>query len=213
MPLSSDEVQRDLTPMRRRAMLENIETLPPGGDGNLLLDLAHGETLTAVSALIVTVNEENGMARPRIKHKTWVVVADGGRALVMRNDGDATSPRLTVLRKYGDHIPPTREQGSDKPGRTNASVGVNRSAMEQTDWHRQAEDSLMREVASDLLADLRRQEFSKLILAAAPIALGTLRRAMSDELKAAILAEVDKDLTKMPVPEIGAALAKALEAA
>ena len=44
MPLSSDEVQRDLTPMRRRAMLENIETLPPGGDGNLLLDLAHGET-------------------------------------------------------------------------------------------------------------------------------------------------------------------------
>ena len=92
-------------------------------------------------------------------------------------------------------------------------VGVNRSAMEQTDWHRQAEDSLMREVASDLLADLRRQEFSKLILAAAPIALGTLRRAMSDELKAAILAEVDKDLTKMPVPEIGAALAKALEAA
>src|SRR5437588_8960639 len=96
------EVQRDLTPMRRRAMLENIETLPPGGDGNLFLDLAHGETLTAVSALIVTVNEENGMARPRIKHKTWVVVADGGRALVMRNDGDATSPRLTVMPKYGE---------------------------------------------------------------------------------------------------------------
>src|SRR5205085_12458419 len=109
---------------------------------------------------IILWQEENGMAKPRIKHKTWVVVADGGRALIMRNDGDAVSPRLTVLRKYGDHVPPTREQGSDKPGRTNASVGVNRSAMEQTDWHRQAEDSLMREVADDLLADLRRQEFS-----------------------------------------------------
>jgi protein required for attachment to host cells len=153
------------------------------------------------------------MAKPRIKHNTWVVVADGGRALVMRNDGDAEAPRLTVLRKYGEYIPPTREQGTDKPGRTNASVGVNRSAMEQTDWHRQAEDKLMREVADDLAADLRRQEFAGLILAAAPVALGTLRKAMSDELKAAIVAEVDKDLTKMPVPEIGATLAKTLEAA
>src|SRR5207248_8310255 len=105
------------------------------------------------------------MARPRIKYKTWVVVADGGRALVMRNDGDATSPRLTVLRKYSEHIPPTHEQGTDKPGRTNASVGIARSAMEQTDWHQQAEDNMMREVAGDLLADLRRQEFSELILA------------------------------------------------
>jgi protein required for attachment to host cells len=153
------------------------------------------------------------MAKPRIKHNTWVVVADGGRALVMRNDGDALSPKLTVLRKYGDHVPRTHEQGSDKPGRTNASVGVNRSAMEQTDWHRQAEDSLLHEVAGDLLADLRRQEFSSLILAAAPIALGTLRRSMSDELKSAIVAEVDKDLTKMPVPDISATLLKVLDEA
>src|SRR5947199_409117 len=103
------------------------------------------ETLKAGWALFFIATRRLGMAKPRIKHKTWVVVADGGRALIMRNDGDAGSPRLTVLRKYGDHVPPTREQGSDKPGRTNASVGVNRSAMEQTDWHRQAEDSLMRE--------------------------------------------------------------------
>jgi protein required for attachment to host cells len=156
---------------------------------------------------------EHGMAKPRIKHNTWVVVADGGRALIMRNDGDAEAPQLTVLRKHSEHVPRTREQGSDKPGRTNASVGVNRSAMEQTDWHQQAEDNLMREVAEGLLADLRRQEFSSLILAAAPVALGTLRRAMSDEVKSKIVAEVDKDLTKMPVPEIGATLAKALEAA
>ena len=153
------------------------------------------------------------MAKPRIKHNIWVVVADGGRALVMRNDGDAVSPRLTVLRRYGGHNPPTREQGSDKPGRTNASVGIIRSSMEQPDWHRKVEDELMREVANDLLTDLRRREFSSLILAAAPIALGTLRQAMSDELKSAIVAEVDKDLTKMPVSDIAAALARTLEAA
>jgi protein required for attachment to host cells len=153
------------------------------------------------------------MAKPRIKHNTWVVVADGGRALIMRNDGDAQAPQLSVLRKHSEDVPRTREQGTDKPGRTNASVGTNRSAMEQTDWHQQAEDNFMREVADELLADLRRQAFSSLIIAAAPTALGTLRRAMNDEVKAKIVAEIDKDLTKMPTPEIAAALAKALETA
>jgi protein required for attachment to host cells len=152
------------------------------------------------------------MAKPRIKHKSWIVVADGGRALIMRNDGDAQAPKLTVVRKYGEQVPPTRDQGTDKPGRTNASVGINRSAMEQTDWHRQAEERFMQELADDLALMLRRQEFDKLILAAAPVALGTLRRAMSAELKAAIIAEVDKDFTKMPVPDIGQALGKALDA-
>ena len=69
----------------------------------------------------------------------------------------------------------------------------------------------MRELAGDLLAGLRKGEFSSLILAAAPIALGELRRQMHEELKPAIVAEVDKDLTKMPVPQIAAALSKALE--
>jgi protein required for attachment to host cells len=152
------------------------------------------------------------MAKPRIKHNTWVVVADGSRALVMRNDGDAEYPRLTVLRKYDERNPPTRDQGSDKPGRTNASVGINRSSMEQTDWHRRAEDEFLRGLARDLLADLRRNSFTSLILAAAPIALGTLRQAVSDELKATIIAEVDKDLTRMTVVDISATLVKALEA-
>ena len=42
------------------------------------------------------------MAKPRIKHNTWVVAADGGRALVMCNEGDAEFPRLAVLRTYGE---------------------------------------------------------------------------------------------------------------
>jgi len=71
--------------------------------------------------------------------------------------------------------------------------------MEQTDWHQQTEDRFIQQVADELLADLRRRQFSSLILAAAPTALGVLRRAMSDEVKATIVAEVDKDLTRMPL--------------
>lgn len=137
------------------------------------------------------------MAKPRIKHNTWVVAADGGRALVMRNEGDAEFPRLSVLRTYGE------ASGQGGPTRPEA-----RSDEETA---RPREDRLMRELAGDLLAGLRKGEFSSLIIAAAPIALGTLRREMHEELKSTILAEVDKDLTKMPLPEIAAALSKALE--
>ncbi|MFL5259056.1 MAG: host attachment protein [Hyphomicrobiales bacterium] len=138
------------------------------------------------------------MAKPRIKHNTWVVAADGGRALVMRNEGDAEFPRLAVLRTYGE------ASGQGGP------AGPQARSDEETGRPR-GEDRLMRELAGDLLAGLRKGEFSSLIIAAAPIALGELRRQMHEELKPAILAEVDKDLTKMPVPEIAAALAKALE--
>jgi protein required for attachment to host cells len=153
------------------------------------------------------------MAKPRLKHNTWIVVADGGRALIMRNDGDAEAPNFSVVRKYGEHVPPTREQGTDKPGRTNASVGVNRSAIEQTDFHAQAEERFLREIAAVLTRDHRNGQFASLVVAAAPIALGVLRRAMSEDVKKAVMFEIGKDFTKMPVHEIEQALSKALEAA
>jgi protein required for attachment to host cells len=138
------------------------------------------------------------MAKPRMKHNTWVVAADGLRALVMRNEGDAEFPRLVVLRTYGE--------ASGQGGTARPQAGSD----DETSRPR-GEDDLMRELAGDLLAGLRRSEFSALNIAAAPIALGALRREMHEALKSAIIAEVDKDLTKMPVPEIAAALSKALE--
>jgi len=153
------------------------------------------------------------MVADRVNHKDWIVVTDGGRALVLRNDGDAQNILLTVLRTYERDIPPTREIRSDKPGRTRTSVGPGRSAMEPTDFHQQEEDWLMVEVAADLAEDLRQQNFSKLVVAAAPTALGTLRKAMNEELRKAVVAEVPKDFTNMNLVKLGAALSQALEAA
>ncbi|TMJ35352.1 MAG: host attachment protein [Alphaproteobacteria bacterium] len=141
------------------------------------------------------------MLADRVNHKDWIVVTDGGRALVMRNDGDAQA------------IPPTRDLGTDKPGRTHASVGPGRASMEPTDFHQQAEDRLMAEVAADLAEDLRQQNFSALVVAAAPTALGALRKAMSDELRKAVVAEIPKDFTNMNLVKLGVALSHALEAA
>jgi protein required for attachment to host cells len=153
------------------------------------------------------------MAADRLNHKDWVVVTDGGRALILRNDGDAQNVLLTVLRKYDQYVPPTREIGTDRPGRTHSSVGPGRSSMEPTDFHQQAEDRLMTEVAADLAEDLRQQEFSTLVVAAAPAALGALRKAMSDELRKTVIAEVPKDFINMNLVKLGRALSQALEAA
>ena len=85
---------------------------------------------------------------------TRVLVADGAQALVLRNDGDGAFPNLRLERSYGQDNPATREQGSDKPGRTNDSLG-RRSAMENTDWHKVAEDRFVQGIADDMAKDLQ----------------------------------------------------------
>ena len=153
------------------------------------------------------------MTFARLKRNDWVLVSDGGRALVMRNDGKLGDPKLIMLRKHDQDTPPTRDLGTDRPGRTHTGVGLGRSAMEPTDLHQQAEDRLMTDVAAGLAEDLRLQKFSSLVVAAAPTALGALRKAMSDELKKAVIAEIPKDFTKMNLTQLGGALSQALEAA
>lgn len=152
------------------------------------------------------------MAVYRLKHKDWIVATDGGRALIMRNDGTTAEPRLTMLRKHDQDVPPTRDLGTDKPGRTHARIGPGRAAIEPTDLHQQAEDRLMADVAAALLSDLQQQNFESLVIAAAPTALGALRKAMHDELRKTVVAEVPKDFTKLPLPQLGPALSQALEA-
>jgi hypothetical protein len=69
-----------------------------------------------------------------LKHDGWVVVADGERALFLKNKGDAMHPQLTVFREMEQENPPDREQGTDRPGRVNGG-GAQRSSVEETDWH------------------------------------------------------------------------------
>jgi len=148
----------------------------------------------------------------RLAHHIRVLVADGAHALVFRNDGDAQAPNLKLVRGYEQDNPATRDQGSDRPGRTNDSMG-RRSAMETTDWHRIAEDRFIQRVADDMERDLTNGEFEKLIVAVPPIALGEFRKATSAAVSKSTILEIDKDLTKHPVPEIEKLVMKALEAA
>lgn len=142
------------------------------------------------------------MTRISVPWKSWVVVADGARALFLQNDGDAELLNLRVAENYSHADEPTREIGTDRPGRAHQSVGFGRSAMEETDFHAEAEETFLKTVADRINAMVYAKDMKGYVLIAPPAALGVLRKNLNDASSAAMTAEVTKDLTKMPVGDI-----------
>jgi len=142
------------------------------------------------------------MSKLKIDQGEWVVVCDGRKALILENIGDHISPNLRTaeVREHQDAM--THEQGTDSPGRVFASVGTARSAVEQTDWHDQAERQFLNELVTRLDLALRNGETKSLILVAPPRALGMLRQAYTAPVRGALREEIDKDLVKVPVYDI-----------
>jgi protein required for attachment to host cells len=138
----------------------------------------------------------------KIRAGEWVVVCDGAKALILENAGDATFPNLKTREVHEQDDAKTHEQGTDAPGRTFQSVGSRRSAVEQADWHDQAEQRFLIELAKRLDAAVTAGETKSMIIVAPPRALGVLRQAYPNALRDAVKAEIDKDYVKMPVHEI-----------
>jgi len=138
-----------------------------------------------------------------IPHDAVVFVGDGQKALFLRNRGDDRFPNLTTERVFGEKDLPTREQGTDRPGRAFKRAGTNlRSAVEDTDWHELEKHRFADHVAAALEQLVRSQNVKHVVVVAPPRTLAELRRAFHDDVKRRIVAEVDKDLTKHPVWEI-----------
>jgi protein required for attachment to host cells len=147
-------------------------------------------------------SEEVNMADIRVPRKSWVVVCDGGKALIMQNDGDAGGLELSVKETLSQPNEPDRELGTGKPGRTHASDGMSGSAVGETDWHEQAEVEFLKQVASRLDLLVREKDARRIVLVAPPRALGTLRANLTPSTQAAITAELAKDYTNLPVGQI-----------
>jgi protein required for attachment to host cells len=130
-----------------------------------------------------------------IPNDALVFVGDGRKARFLRNRGTRNEVDLVVERVVELDNPPTREQGTDRPGRLHGSDGVSRSAIEETDWHHQAEQRFAADMADELYRMGHSQEFVTLIVVAPPKMLGDLRAALHPEVAKRIIAEVPKDLT------------------
>ena len=150
--------------------------------------------------------------------KTWALIADGARARILENDGtvhrrtsgsgqsdgEASHEWMPLERLVfqGDHSS-THDLMSDRQGRSFSPAGSGRSALEpQTDPHRQQKTKFANYLADMLAEQLQAGAYSRLIIAAAPVTLGDLRRAISDKVRATVIAEFANDLTKIPNNEI-----------
>ena len=142
------------------------------------------------------------MMEIQIPPNALVMVGDGARALFLRNRGTRAQVDLVLERQVDHEHPPTREQGTDRPGRRPGSDGVSQSAVGETDFHQLAEQKFAARIAEDLYRMGHAQEFAALVVVAPPRMLGDLRAALHPEVTQRIVAEIPKDLTGHPLPEI-----------
>jgi protein required for attachment to host cells len=134
----------------------------------------------------------------KLPHGTWVIVADGRKALLLANEDDAAYPDLRVSRLFeSPPNPRTSVQGADRPGRKFFSH--RRSAVGQTDWHRLGEAQFAAKLVDTLFTGPLP---AALILVAPPAFLAELRKQLPKQARSIVLAEIDKDFTHLPADEI-----------
>ncbi|HEY8212758.1 MAG TPA: host attachment family protein [Methylocystis sp.] len=138
----------------------------------------------------------------------WVLVGDGRRALFFQNHGDAELLDLRVVETRIDENPATREQGSDKPGRSFASKGGVRSAVDDADWHELEEERFARAMADRINQAAESGELSAIAIVAPPKSLGEIRKELSVKAQGKVIGELAKDLTRHPLKDIEKALTR-----
>lgn len=130
----------------------------------------------------------------RVRTGTLVLVADGRKMRLFKNTGPAGSVQLTLLLQLEEENPPSREHGSDAPGRTHSSHGERRSSYSETDWHDKAEADFSIRVAMDLETAADKNSASDIIVIAGQRTLGNLRKHYGRTTQANIKAELNRDL-------------------
>jgi protein required for attachment to host cells len=144
---------------------------------------------------------------PVISHNALVLIGDGQKALFLRNKGTAHQVKLEVEQILQQDNPATREQGTDRPGRSLSSVGTARSAVEEVDWHHIAKERFAGEIAEALYRHAHDNRFDKLVVVAPAKILGNLRKAFHAEVADRVVGEISKELTSHPIPQIERLLA------
>lgn len=140
--------------------------------------------------------------------RTWILVADGGRAHVLERLGAAHQLAAVDDMVFEAELPRTSELGSDRPGRSFQSNGAKRHAhTARRDLHDALEDAFVQRLVATLAAAQTAARFDQLVLIAPPRALGVLRQQLTNALRAVVRGEIDKDLTKSPRADVEACLA------
>jgi protein required for attachment to host cells len=142
------------------------------------------------------------MHKASIPHDALVFVGDGTRAIFFRNRGSIQKPDLVTEAVLRQPDPPTHEQGTDRPGRVYQRFGAARSAVDNTDWHRLAEERFAVEIAEALYHLAHANRFQRLVVVAPAKVLGILRKSFHKEVRERVSAEVRKEVATQSLNEI-----------
>ena len=146
-----------------------------------------------------------------IPKNALVLVGDGRKALLLRNEGDNQFPNLKAEAVFEDQNPPTHLQGTDRPGHfIKGIVSGQRGAVEPTNWHELEEYRFTRRIARAAEEIVRSGRTTAFVIAAPPRTLAQLRATLATDVKRHIIAEIPKDLTRLPVGEIERHIVEAL---
>lgn len=140
---------------------------------------------------------------------TWIVLADGDRAKVFENDGPGKGLRAVRDMAMAQEHLVAQDIMADRPGRASNPAGPgSRAAVDyRTDPVDLRERRFLERLARALEERQASGAYDRLVIVAPPRALGELRPALCDEVRATILAELPKDLTNVPTDKLGEHLA------
>ena len=144
-----------------------------------------------------------------LPHDALVLVADGRKALFLRNQGD--EQRIDL--RTASHR--TREDRKDSDIKTDAAgqspapagTGLPGGTMGEPDFHQQEEDRFARDLAEKVNAMALDGQFDALVVVAPARTMGELRPLWHKEVGARIVGEHVKEMTDRPIPDIEALLA------
>lgn len=139
-----------------------------------------------------------------MKHtRTWILVADGGRARILERTGKRQGMHLVAGSQALRNSPPYRDLGRDTSGRGYEPVRHTRLAVKPRSDPRTALEALFASQLATMLADHSAKEaFDRLIIIAPSTMLGNLRKMLKPEVRHKVVAEIDKDPTHIPNNEI-----------
>ena len=137
-----------------------------------------------------------------IPNQALILVADGKKLLFLRNHGDAAQLDLRTEAHDERDDRKDRELKSDAPGLSGQSFGFGRPALDEPDYHQQAEDRWAKDTAELLNKRALAGDYEALVVVAPPKTLGELRKHLHKEVEKRLVATFNKEMTDRPLADI-----------
>jgi protein required for attachment to host cells len=150
------------------------------------------------------------MRKTGLPHRSWVVIADGEKALILVNEGDDEDMNLVLHRTEQQDNPRAQDWSTDRPGRLSDGGAHQRSAVQETDWHQLEKTRFADDLAEILYKAAHAGRFDRLVILASRVVLAELRKTLHDEVKDRVMLEVPKVLTNHPLDEVETIVSRTL---